>query len=77
MKTNNMKAVLNESLPTFLATQHVGSQFPNQGLNPYPLQGKQDILTIGLPGKSLKAYFVKYIFRVTMEGRYHRTHWCW
>ena len=63
--------------PHFLATQHVGSQFPNQGLNPYPLQGKQEILTTGLPGKSLKAYFVKYIFRVTTEGRYHRTHWCW
>ena len=40
-----MKAVLNESLPTFLATQHVGSQFPNQGLNPYPLQGPKAFLS--------------------------------
>ena len=32
-------------------TQHVGSQFPSQELNPRPLQRKHSVLTIGLTGK--------------------------
>ena len=34
------------------ATQHVGSEFPDQGLNLRPLQWKHQILTTGSPGKS-------------------------
>ena len=33
-------------------TAHVGSQFPNQGSNPHPLQWKHRVLTAGPPGKS-------------------------
>ena len=32
--------------------QHVGSQFPAQGLKPRPLHGKCRVLTTGPPGKS-------------------------
>ena len=32
---------------------HVGSQFPDQGLNLSSLQWKLGVLTTGLPGKSL------------------------
>ena len=35
-----------------LAAQHVGSQFPNLGLNPRPMQWKHGVLTTGPPGKS-------------------------
>ena len=31
---------------------HVGSLFPNQGLNPHPLQWKCELLATGSPGKS-------------------------
>ena len=34
--------------------QHVGSQFPNQGLNLRPLKG--GVSTTGLPGKSFKLF---------------------
>lgn len=40
-------------LVCFLATRRAGSQFPEQGLNPRPLQGKLRDLTPGPPGKSL------------------------
>ena len=33
-------------------TQHVGSEFPDQGSNPPPLQWKCRVLTTGPPGKS-------------------------
>ena len=33
-------------------TWHAGSQFPDQGSNPRPLQWKRGVLTTGLPGKS-------------------------
>ena len=36
-------------------SRHAGSQFPHQGLNPYPLQWKHGVLTTGLPGKSQKS----------------------
>ena len=38
-------------------TGFVGSQFPDQGLNPCPLQLKCRVLPTGLPGKSLKVLF--------------------
>ena len=34
------------------AAPHVGSQFPNQGSNPHPLQWKRRVPTTGPPGKS-------------------------
>ena len=34
------------------SAQHVGSQFPKQGLNPGPLQWKHGVLITGPPGKS-------------------------
>ena len=37
-------------------TQHAGSQFPDQGSNPCPLQWKRRVLTIGLPRKSHALY---------------------
>ena len=36
---------------------HVGPSFPNQGLNPRPLQWKFGLLTTGPPGKSLSTIF--------------------
>ena len=41
-------------VPTFLggAVWHVGSYFPDQGLNPHPLHWKRRVLTTGPPGKS-------------------------
>ena len=36
----------------FLATRHVGSQLPNQGLNSCPRNWKHRVSTTGLPGKS-------------------------
>ena len=38
-------------------TWHVGPSFPNQGLNPCPLQWKFGLLTTGPPGKSLSTIF--------------------
>ena len=38
------------------AMRHVGSQFPNQGLNPHTLHWKQGVLTTEPPGKSLKFF---------------------
>ena len=35
----------------FLALSHVGSLFPNQGSNPFPLHWKCRLLTTGPPGK--------------------------
>ena len=40
--------------------QHVGSQFPNQGLNPRPLQWKHRDLTTALPGKSHVLLFLSF-----------------
>ena len=42
----------NGSIFFFFATQHMGSSFPNQGMNPRPLYWKLRVLTTGLPGKS-------------------------
>ena len=42
----------------FFATQHVGSQFPDQGWNQCPLKWKPGGLTTGPPGKSLDFSFV-------------------
>ena len=39
-----------------LTTQHVGSQFPNQGLNSLSWQWKHGVLTTGPPGKSLYCF---------------------
>ena len=36
---------------------HVGCQFPDQGLNPYPLQWKCRVLTTGPPGNSLNVLY--------------------
>ena len=36
------------------ALWHAGSQFPDQGSNPYPLQWNNGVLTTGPPGKSLE-----------------------
>ena len=41
----------------FFAMQHVGSLFPNQGLNPRPLYWKLRVLTTGLPGRSQMGAF--------------------
>ena len=38
-------------------TWHAGSEFPNQGWNPCPLQWKHRALTTAPPGKSLKILF--------------------
>ena len=40
------------------AARHVGSQFPDQGLNPRPLQWKRRVLTTGPPGKSLIQLYI-------------------
>ena len=46
----------------FLATSwHVGSYFPNQGLNPCPLLQKCGILTTWLPGNSLHCFLAESI----------------
>ena len=37
----------------FLAARHVGSQLPDQGLNPHTLVLEGEVLTAGPPGKSL------------------------
>ena len=37
----------------FCPAQQVGSESPDQGLNPCPLQWKSRILTMGQPGKSV------------------------
>ena len=41
----------------FIAPQHVGSYFPNQGSNPHPLHWKCGFLTTGPPGKPQALYF--------------------
>ena len=33
--------------------RHVGSSFPNQGLNPCPLHWEHGVITTGAPGESL------------------------
>ena len=40
-----------------LTAGHVGSQFPDLGLNPCPVQWKHSILIMGPPRKSLLFYF--------------------
>ena len=42
----------------FLALQHVGSYFPNQGSKLHSLQWKQGVLTTGPPGKSKFFFFL-------------------
>ena len=41
--------------------RQVGSKFPNQGLNTYPLHWKHGVLTTGLPGKSPFFSFFKLV----------------
>ena len=41
----------------FFALMHVAPQFPDWGLNPYPLHRKHVVLTTGPPGKSLETFF--------------------
>ena len=40
--------------------QNVGSSFPDQELNPYPLLWNLRVLTTGLPGKSLPPVLLRY-----------------
>ena len=51
---------------------HAGSQFPDQGSNPRPLQWNCRVLTTGLPGKSLHSYFLMLGFQGT-RGTYPET----
>ena len=44
----------------FLAVLHVGSSFPDEGLNPCLLQGKHEVLTTGLPGRLLQIFLRVY-----------------
>ena len=51
-----------------LATlQHVGSQLPNQGLNPCPLDWKLRVLTTGLPGKSPRSFILIIHYQVPLS----------
>ena len=50
-----------------LALQHVGSQFPNQGLNPCPLHWKLRVLTSGLPGKSPRSFILIIHYQVPLS----------
>ena len=45
------------SLFSGVTVQHVVSYFPDQELNPCPLQGKHGVLTTGWPGKSHQVVF--------------------
>ena len=51
----------------FLARQQVGSQLPNQGLNPCPWQWKQGVLRTRLPGKSLDLNLVVFTFLMGVQ----------
>ena len=46
---------------------YVGSQFPDNGSNPLPLQWKHRVLTIGPPGKSLSNELFIYLNRSVLE----------
>ena len=46
------------------AEHPVGSQFPDQGSNPGPLQWKHGVLTTGPPGNSRGTFF--YLWKVTL-----------
>ena len=39
-----------------LSEGHVGSEFPDQGLSPQPLQWKHGVFTTAPPGKSPRQY---------------------
>ena len=53
-----MKKYLNMVFFSPHTAQHVGFQFPYQGVNPHPLQWKLRVLTTGPPGKSfIMAFF--------------------
>ena len=39
--------------------RHLGSHFPDQGLNPCPVQWKHGVLTTGPPGKSSTILFLR------------------
>ena len=43
-------------------TRHAGSQFPYQGSNLHPLQGKHRVLTTGPPGKSQAHHTLRQTF---------------
>ena len=54
-QTLSFSVMRDNKLPFFFfgcTAQHVGSQFPDQGSNPCPLQWKCGVLTTGLPGNS-------------------------
>ena len=48
------------------ATRLAGSQFPDQGLNPGPLQWKCRVLTTGQPGNSPIHRFVNHLFHIQL-----------
>ena len=45
-------------------SRHVGSQFPDQGSNPCPLQWKFPVLTNGPAGKSLMRHLKAFLFNL-------------
>ena len=56
--------VTNETLPLLFflcAVQLAGSEFPNQGANPRPLQGKHSVLTAGPPGRSQRPFLLSLV----------------
>ena len=61
MQPNKQTDILKSNRASFLffflivlATQHVGSYFPDQGSTPYPLDWNHGALTTGLSEKSLQ-----------------------
>ena len=50
----------------FLSMKHVGSQLPDQESNTQPLALEDEILTSGLPGKSLHRHFK--LFEITVKS---------
>ena len=50
-------------------TWHVGSQFPDQGLNPWPLQWKHGVVTTGALGKSLQFCGFLFPFLISFEAQ--------
>ena len=53
----------------FLATRHVGSSLPNQGLNPQLLIFEGKVLTTGPPGKSPRARLRTELFPSVFDQR--------
>ena len=52
---------------------HVGSLYPNQGLNPGPLRWKHQVLTTGLLGKSsVVSFSSKHVLHINFELNFFR-----